>query len=198
MAYCKQCGAYIPDGQTKCLACGYDDTAEPTGANYAYQRTQTQDTRAEVEQRRAQRQEYNKTWAENEQRQRRMEEEFKRRQQEAEQRAESYVNRSGAQQGESTGSAPVSNPRGLAVLSYLGALFIIPMLVGQNDSFVKFHAKQGAKLFLCWGIGSALGAIFSLGWVVTILGIYLAYVGIRNALNGREEPLPIIGNWLWK
>ena len=28
MAYCKSCGAYIPDGQTACLACGYDESAE--------------------------------------------------------------------------------------------------------------------------------------------------------------------------
>ena len=28
MAYCKSCGAYIPDGQTACLACGYDETAQ--------------------------------------------------------------------------------------------------------------------------------------------------------------------------
>ena len=27
MAYCKSCGAYIPDGQTVCLACGYDENA---------------------------------------------------------------------------------------------------------------------------------------------------------------------------
>ena len=28
MAYCKKCGAYIPDGQENCLACGYDEAAE--------------------------------------------------------------------------------------------------------------------------------------------------------------------------
>ena len=27
MAYCKSCGAYISDGQTVCLACGYDESA---------------------------------------------------------------------------------------------------------------------------------------------------------------------------
>ena len=25
MAYCKKCGAYIPDGLTACLACGFDE-----------------------------------------------------------------------------------------------------------------------------------------------------------------------------
>ena len=28
MAYCDKCGAYIPDGQSKCLACGYDAEEE--------------------------------------------------------------------------------------------------------------------------------------------------------------------------
>ena len=28
MAYCKKCGAYIPDGQETCLACGYSEAAE--------------------------------------------------------------------------------------------------------------------------------------------------------------------------
>ena len=27
MAYCVRCGAYIPDGQSICLACGYDPEA---------------------------------------------------------------------------------------------------------------------------------------------------------------------------
>ena len=28
MGYCTSCGAYIPDGQSKCLACGFDENAE--------------------------------------------------------------------------------------------------------------------------------------------------------------------------
>ena len=28
MSYCKKCGAYIPDGQETCLACGFDEAAE--------------------------------------------------------------------------------------------------------------------------------------------------------------------------
>ena len=30
MAYCKECGAYIPDGQEICLACGYDPNKKKT------------------------------------------------------------------------------------------------------------------------------------------------------------------------
>ena len=28
MSYCKKCGAYIPDGQEICLACGFDEAGE--------------------------------------------------------------------------------------------------------------------------------------------------------------------------
>lgn len=27
MSYCKKCGAYIPEGEQKCLACGYRDSS---------------------------------------------------------------------------------------------------------------------------------------------------------------------------
>ena len=32
MAYCKSCGAYIPDGLNTCLACGFDEGAEKAAA----------------------------------------------------------------------------------------------------------------------------------------------------------------------
>ena len=28
MPYCAHCGAYIPDGQTTCLSCGYEPESE--------------------------------------------------------------------------------------------------------------------------------------------------------------------------
>ena len=32
MGYCKNCGAYIPDGHAKCLACGQDQTERAESA----------------------------------------------------------------------------------------------------------------------------------------------------------------------
>ena len=214
MAYCKRCGAYIPDGLSACLACGYDENAEQAAAAAAAAQAEEQarraaEERSEVERRRAQRQEYNKTWAENEQRNRRieeefrrrrdMEEEFQRRQREAEERAQSYVNRSSASRqqsrawsGEGTGE---KGNRGLAALSYLGMLLLVPMFAGQNDDYVKFHAKQGSKLLLATVIGNVLGSIFSFGWAVNIVSFVLTIKGIRNAVNGRKEELPVVGNW---
>ena len=28
MAYCRNCGAYVPDGQNKCLACGFEEPGQ--------------------------------------------------------------------------------------------------------------------------------------------------------------------------
>ena len=35
MSYCKKCGAYIPDNQDVCLACGFDEAAEKRQQNTA-------------------------------------------------------------------------------------------------------------------------------------------------------------------
>jgi uncharacterized Zn finger protein (UPF0148 family)/uncharacterized membrane protein len=91
MAYCDRCGAYIPDGWTACPGCGYDKEketaqAQQAAAAQAHQAEQEKFAREEAEKRRAQRQAYDKVWAENEQRRRREEEEFRRRQQEQEER----------------------------------------------------------------------------------------------------------------
>lgn len=122
MAYCDRCGAYIPDGQKVCLACGFDPeeesrqaqqaaaaqaryerqkNTERTQADYEAKRAaaaqiqrerQERYEREQAERRRAERQAYDKAWAENEKRRRLEEEEFRRQQEEAERRAESYVN----------------------------------------------------------------------------------------------------------
>ena len=206
MAYCDKCGAYIPDGQSKCLACGYDEAEERERTSRAYQ--QQEDQRTQAEQRRRQRQEEDRKWAENEQRRRQMEEEFKRRQKQAEEKARSFVNRGSAggwqqtDQGSfrvSTEDAGFSSSKGhnklLAALSYVSILFLIPLIFAQDDEFAKFHAKQGARLFVCNAIGTVLGSIFSIGWVITLLLIYLMVVGIKNALNEKWEPLPYIGKF---
>ena len=83
----------------------------------------------------------------------------------------------------------------LAALSYVNILFLLPLLFAQDDEFAKFHARQGARLFVCNAIGTVLGAIFSIGWIINLLLIYLMIVGIKNALNDKWEPLPYIGKF---
>ena len=206
MAYCDKCGAYIPDGQSKCLACGFDPAEEEKRAAQAAR--QQADQRAQAEQRRRERQEINKKWAESEQQHRRNMEELERRRKEAEEKAkrEAEQKKSADWQQTEYGSFRFTNADNrtgtfaghsklLAALSYVSILFLIPMLFAQEDEFARFHAKQGARLFVCNAIGSILGSIFSIGWVINLLLIYLMIVGIINALNDKWEALPYIGKF---
>lgn len=253
MAYCKQCGAYIPIGETACPACGYDPDAEARAEREAKERAEAQARaereRAEAEARRKAEQE--KAWAEQE---RQREEEARRR---AEQRrrweqdprnhgysagaAQSQytsqrTGQSGASQGqyasERTGQTWVPpwtqggqaqsqtqqqtaqdqsqtysqmrreaqnsvDAQKMSVLSYLGPLFLIPLLTRGNDAFTRFHANQGLVKFLATAAISVLASATGSGLLVTlgsIFNIYCMVKGINNVLKGKMEPLPFIGN----
>ena len=70
MPYCDRCGAYIPDELSACLACGYDKDQETAkqaaAAAQAHREQEEKFAREEAEKRRAQRQAYERSWAEEE------------------------------------------------------------------------------------------------------------------------------------
>ena len=204
MAYCKKCGAYIPDGLSACLACGFDENTETETRAAAAAQTKNDELRRKLEEQRRVQQEANRRWAEQEQERRRQqeesrrwaEEEFARRQAEKQQQAQAdmrgTVYRSTVRD---MGSAVSGEGNKLvAALSYISFLFVLPFILTPQDGFAKFHARQGLKLFIFSVIADALGALTGIGWVFTLLRLYLIYKGMSNAFNGREEPLPYIGN----
>jgi uncharacterized membrane protein len=102
-----------------------------------------------------------------------------------------------------------SNSQILAMLAYLGILVLIPYFMKGKDEFVAFHARQGMRLFLysiglivvlnVVGIGLSLlvpflslfvGLAF---WALWIGWLVLIVLGLRNVLQKKKEPLPIIG-----
>lgn len=92
--------------------------------------------------------------------------------------------------------------KGLACLSYLSILFIIPLLVNRQSPFTKFHINQGIVLFIIEVIGGIVGGILGwipfIGWIITtaisIIMLVLSIMGLVNTLNGRALRLPVIGN----
>ena len=86
--------------------------------------------------------------------------------------------------------------KALASLSYLSALFLLPYIFTPNDEYAKFHAKQGLKLFVFGIVIDVIGGLTGIGWIATLIRLYLIYKGMSNALNGRKEKLPWIGNIL--
>jgi len=89
----------------------------------------------------------------------------------------------------------------MAVIAYI--LFFVPLLTGdaQKDSFVKFHTKQGLVLFILMVLINMVGWIMpfffwvSISWILSLGSFVLLIIGIVNAANGKQEPLPIIGKY---
>lgn len=202
MAYCKNCGAYVPDGHTKCLACGLDqneDKNKEYGSGSAAQaesrrsnRQNQEELRRRMEEQRKKQQEESRRWAESE-RQRRQQE----REEEASRRRETET------EGTAAWSQPAQEParpksiqsnKLLAALSYLSLLFVLPFIFCKDDKYAMFHARQGAILFAVTAVGEVLGSAFGLGWIVTLMHLYWIYKGMTNANDGKIEPLPYIGN----
>ena len=83
-----------------------------------------------------------------------------------------------------------------AGLSYFSFLFVLPYLFKSDDKFATYHAKQGLNLFVAGIIGDIAGSFLGLGWMVTLARLYMIFKGVGNAVNGKKEPLPYIGNML--
>lgn len=97
-----------------------------------------------------------------------------------------------------------------AVLSYIGILFIVPLILAPDSKFARYHANQGLCLFIAEVIYGIISVI--LGWIlgfIPIIGalimliiglirvvfLILSILGIVNAAKGEMKPLPVIGDF---
>lgn len=94
----------------------------------------------------------------------------------------------------------VQNNKVMAVLAYLGILFLIPLLAAKESPYARYHTNQGLILFIFIFVCSILGVIPVLGWIIAIVGyifwIVCAIMGIINAIGGKMKPLPLIGKFM--
>jgi uncharacterized membrane protein len=87
----------------------------------------------------------------------------------------------------------------MAVLAYI--VFFVPLLTdAKDDPFVKYHVKQGLMLLIAgiavWLIINVLPIIgLLIAPILDIAIIVLLVMGIMNAINGVEKPLPFIGSY---
>ena len=103
--------------------------------------------------------------------------------------------------------------KGMALLSYLGFLVVIPMVFGLHSKFVRHHANQGLLLFalevVAWVgcktvmllgypvlhlsamvyLTSFIGGLIWLGFAV------LGLLGLLHVASGSYASLPIIGEY---
>lgn len=104
--------------------------------------------------------------------------------------------------------ADIQSNKVMAVLSYIGILWLVPMLGAKESKFAQFHANQGIVLFLfelaynvvSQIIQAILGGIPVVSALVSVIlsllnlvFLVLAILGIVNACQGKAKELPIIG-----
>ena len=198
MAYCSKCGAYIPDSMTRCLACGFDEHAAETAAQYAYKYDEQQ-AKKDYEAERVRKQEENKQWAREEYARRKKQQAedealaAERAREEEEERARNSYD--AGRTSEAGLSYTQGNSRIFAAISYVPFLYLLQRMFLPDDAFAQFHGKQGRKLTFVWIAASIIGGIIpipGLGFLATMLGFGFMAKGISNAKAGRMVDLPFI------
>lgn len=221
MSYCARCGAYIPQGEDKCLACGYKDTSASRFGGAAAQARPREEYNYKNDS-----ENKNDRYGQNDYRSRENGEDKKVYYGEVvddnggvDKRRSSQKGRGGAARRYSSGRTEaedcefegrdayrdffdrdVLENKGMAALSYLGILFLIPLLTKKKSPFVRFHLNQGISLFaariLLWVTGALTGWLG--GALMALGGIFLfgcSIFGIVNAVGGKRKKLPLIGDF---
>lgn len=96
----------------------------------------------------------------------------------------------------------IEENKGIALLSYLGILCLVPLLVKKESKFCQFHAKQGLILFIGEAVITLLNIIPFIGQIIWVIGIIIALIasitGIIKALAGEYWEMPVLGEYAKK
>lgn len=96
-----------------------------------------------------------------------------------------------------------SNEKAFGILAYLGWLVLVPIFAGKTE-FSRFHANQGLVLAIAEIVVTIVAVVMMfipiVGWIiggllylVDLVALVFAIMGIVNAAQGQMKPLPIIG-----
>ncbi|MBF0626031.1 MAG: hypothetical protein HQL82_14640 [Magnetococcales bacterium] len=87
--------------------------------------------------------------------------------------------------------------RFMAAMSYLGILVLVPLALKPKDSYVTFHARQGAVLWIWEMLAIYALSVPGLGKMLfqfsSIACFLLSAVGLIAVLLGRAWRLPLVG-----
>ncbi|TJZ61487.1 hypothetical protein FAZ15_09865 [Sphingobacterium olei] len=95
----------------------------------------------------------------------------------------------------------IQEGRSTAIIAYITLIGLIIAFV-QNDekknAFANYHIRQSLGLIFTGIALFIVGLIPLLGWLISILGtiavIILWIMGLMNAVNGKQQPIPLLGN----
>lgn len=86
----------------------------------------------------------------------------------------------------------------IAYITLIGLVIAFVQNAEKKNAFANFHIRQSLGL-MCTGLVLGLMNIIPfLGWMISIVGmlalLILWIIGLSNAINGKEVPLPVVGN----
>lgn len=90
--------------------------------------------------------------------------------------------------------------KNIAVISYITIIGLIIAFVMNGEkkaAFSTYHIKQSLGLGLTGLALGIIGMVPILGWIVSFFGVlvllYLWIMGLVNAINGKQIPVPLLG-----
>jgi len=90
--------------------------------------------------------------------------------------------------------------KNIAIIAYITIIGLIIAFVMNNEKkepFASYHIRQSLGLGLTSLALGAIGIIPILGWIINLFGIfvilYMWIIGLMNAINGKEKPIPFLG-----
>ena len=95
----------------------------------------------------------------------------------------------------------IAEGKSIATIAYITLIGLIIAFVQNGEkknTFASYHIRQSLGL-ICTGFALALVNIIPfLGWIISIFGVIglmiLWIMGLLNAINGKEQPVPLLGN----
>jgi len=86
----------------------------------------------------------------------------------------------------------------IAYMTFIGLVIAFVMNNDKKDAFAAYHIRQSLGIAATGLALGMVGMIPILGWIINILGIfvllYMWVMGLMNALNEKEKPVPLLGN----
>ena len=85
----------------------------------------------------------------------------------------------------------------IAYITFIGLIIAFLMNNDKKSEFASYHIRQSLGLCVTGLTLGVIGIIPILGWIINILGIfvllYMWIIGLMNAINGKETPVPFLG-----
>ncbi len=101
---------------------------------------------------------------------------------------------------ELTSNKTTTEGKTIAIIAYITIIGLIIAFVMNNEkknAFASYHIRQSLDLALTALTLSMIGIIPILGWIISFFGFFFVLVlwiiGLLNALNSKEKPLPLFG-----